>query len=73
MALVAITLPRVFSLMENGEEIRLSDPNPTWDPDAVLNYYMPLHPILANAKVQKSFIEDDAEIFKFPSTLGIKG
>jgi len=73
MALVAITLPRVFSLKENGQEIKLSDPNPTWDPDAVLNYYMPLHPILATAKALKPFIKDDAEIYEFAPTLGIKG
>jgi PRTRC genetic system protein C len=73
MSLIATTLPRVFIVKENGKETKLSDPDSTWSPELVQNYYMQQFPILANAKVQKPIIKDDEHVFEFSSSIGVKG
>lgn len=71
--LLATELERVFILKDKGQEIRLSDPEPNWTPEAVLNYYAPTYPILTTAKISPPKIEDDTEQYRFESVLGTKG
>ena len=39
--LLATQLERVFILIDNGQEIRLTDPEPKWSVEAVMNF-MPI-------------------------------
>lgn len=71
--LIATLLPRVFSFRNNGEDLKLPDPDPNWSAEAVLNHYMPLYPILATATINKPVIENDTQLVKFSSTIGTKG
>jgi len=66
-------LPRVFVHKENGQEIRLSDPNPDFSPEAVCNHYSALYAILTTAKITGPEIKKDAIEYQFVSTLGTKG
>ena len=71
--LTATIMPRVFCFRSNGQDTRLDDPDSNWTPDAVLNYYIQAHPILATATVQKPIIKDDAITIEFTPTIGTKG
>jgi len=71
--LVATTMPRVFMFKENGQDLKLDDPNKNWTADQVLNHYTPLYPILANATVKKPVTRDDRVIIEFATTIGTKG
>jgi len=71
--LLATPLERVFILNDNGQEIKLSDPEPRWSCEAVLNYYANMYPILTTAKISAPQIKDDAVHYKFESVMGTKG
>lgn len=58
--LLATQLPRVFTLIDKGQEIKLTDPNAQWSPQAVLNFYSANYPILTTAKISAPVIKDDA-------------
>ena len=73
MSLISVTIPRVFVVKEGGKETKLPDPNSTWSPELVQEYYMQQFPILTNAKVQKPFVKDDEHIYEFSSSIGTKG
>jgi PRTRC genetic system protein C len=66
-------LPRIFVHTENGQEVRLDDPNKNFSPEAVLNYYANLYAILNNAGITgPEFVGDEIE-YRFVSTIGKKG
>lgn len=67
------TLPRIFIHTIEGEEVRLSDPNPQISPEQVLSFYANTYPILTNAKLEPPEIENDELVFRLQSTLGTKG
>ncbi|WP_018675959.1 PRTRC system protein C [Riemerella columbina] len=71
--LLATELKRVFKLKDNGQEITLTDPNPQWSVDAVLNFYSNQYPILTTAKVSPPKIEEDSVQYVFESVMGTKG
>ncbi len=71
--LVAKQLDRIFLLQENGTDIRLTDPEPTWSVEAVMNFYANTYPILATAKISAPRIQDDAVQYRFESVMGTKG
>ena len=56
--LIAKQLDRVFLLKENGTDIRLTDPEPSWSVEAVMNFYANTYPILTTAKISAPRIED---------------
>jgi len=66
-------LPRVFTFEINRELVTLEDPDPSWDPEMVLNYYMPHHPILATATIHKPVTKEDKIVIQFAPTIGDKG
>ena len=66
-------LPRVFLHQENGMEVRLSDPNKQFSPEAVLNFYSGTYPVLTNAKINGPEIKRDEIQYSFVSTIGKKG
>ena len=71
--LLATQLERVFLLKENGQEIRLTDPEPKWSVEAVMNFYTNTYPILTTAKVSAPKIKDDTVQYTFESVMGTKG
>jgi PRTRC genetic system protein C len=71
--LLATQLERVFILRDKGQEIRLTDPEPKWSVEAVMNFYANTYPILTTAKVSAPVIRDDTVQYKFESVMGTKG
>lgn len=66
-------LPRAFYFTQSGDEIRLTDPNPAFSAEQVMNFYSGTYPILTAAKVEGPAIEKDEVVFRFQTTLGTKG
>lgn len=71
--LLATQLERVFILKDNGQEIKLSDPEPSWSVEAVMNHYASIYPILTTAKIAAPVIKDDTVQYRFESAMGTKG
>lgn len=71
--LLATQLERLFILEDNGQDIRLTDPEPRWSVEAVMNFYANMYPILTTAKASAPQIKDDAVEYKFESVMGTKG
>jgi PRTRC genetic system protein C len=71
--LLATQLERVFILKDKGQDIKLTDPEPRWSVEAVLNFYANTYPILTTAKISAPTIKDDAVEYKFESIMGTKG
>lgn len=71
--LLAIQLERVFILKNNGQDIKLPDPEPKWSVEAVMNFYANNYPILTTSKVSAPKIKDDAVEYIFESVMGTKG
>lgn len=71
--LLATQLERVFILKDNGQEIRLTDPEPKWSVEAVMNFYANTYPILTTAKVSAPQIRNDMVEYRFESVMGTKG
>jgi len=71
--LLATPLDRVFILKEKGQDIKLTDPEPRWSVEAVMNYYANMYPILTTAKASAPQIKDDAVEYRLESVMGTKG
>lgn len=71
--LLATQLERVFVLTDKGQEIKLTDPEPKWSVQAVLNFYSGTYPILTTSKVSAPIIKDDTVQYRFESVIGTKG
>lgn len=71
--LLATQLERVFILRDNGQKIRLTDPEPKWSVEAVMNFYANTYPILTTAKVSAPQIRNDTVEYRFESVMGTKG
>ena len=71
--LLATQLPRVFILVDREGEIPLTDPEPRWSIQAVLNFYSNTYPILTTAKVSAPQIKDDTVQYRFETVIGTKG
>lgn len=71
--LLATQLERVFILKDNGQEIRLTDPEPKWSVEAVMNFYANTYPILTTAKVSAPQIRNETVEYRFESVMGTKG
>lgn len=71
--LLATELERVFIITDKGQEVKLSDPEPKWSVEAVINFYANTYPILTTAKVSAPVIRDDTVQYTFESVMGTKG
>ena len=71
--LLATLLGRVFILNDKGQQIKLTDPEPKWSVEAVMNFYANSYPILTTAKVSAPVIRDDTIQYRFESVMGTKG
>ena len=66
-------LKRVFLHKENGQEIKLTDPNEGFTIADVQNFFAVTYPVLNNAKVTGPEVKDDELQYRFESTMGTKG
>lgn len=73
MQLIATYLERVFVFEQQGQTVRLSDPDASLSPQAVLNFYAATYPILTTARIEGPRIVDDCVQYTFTATLGTKG
>lgn len=71
--LLATQLERIFLFEDKGQEIRLTDPEPKWSVQAVLNFYSNTYPILTTAKISAPAIREDTVQYRFESVMGTKG
>ncbi|MCH5685559.1 PRTRC system protein C [Niabella sp. W65] len=71
--LLTTALERVFLFKDKDQEITLSDLDPTWSVQAVLNHYSSTYPILTTAKISAPVIKDDTVQYRFESVMGTKG
>jgi len=71
--LLTTQLERVFILNDKGQQIKLTDPEPKWSVEAVMNFYANSYPILTTAKVSAPVIRDDTVQYRFESVMGTKG
>lgn len=71
--LLATQLERIFILEDKGQDIQLTDPEPKWSVQAVLDFYSNTYPILTTAKVSAPQIKDDKVQYRFESVMGTKG
>jgi PRTRC genetic system protein C len=71
--LTATKLARVFLLTDKGQEVTLTDPDPKWSTEAVLNFYANTYPILTTATIGAPKITDSAVQYHFESVMGTKG
>lgn len=67
------SLERQFSFKDKGQDIALADPSPSFNPEAVLNFYAQTYPILTTAKIEGPEIKEDKVWYTFISTMGTKG
>ncbi|PTQ91834.1 PRTRC genetic system protein C [Mucilaginibacter yixingensis] len=66
-------LPRIFIYKENGQEIRLDDPDRNLSPEEVCDQYSALYAILTTAKIVGPEYKNDHAEYQFVTTLGTKG
>lgn len=71
--LLTLDRPRVFILKENGQDVRLTDPEPRWSVQAVMNFFANRYPILITAKASAPQIKDEVIEYRFESVMGTKG
>lgn len=71
--LLTTHLERVFVLKDKGQDVLLTDPEPRWSVEAVLNFYANTYPILTTAKISAPLIKDDTVEYRFESVMGTKG
>jgi PRTRC genetic system protein C len=71
--LVATTTSKSVYLKEKEHEIRLDDPEPKWNLQAVLNFYSNNYPALTTAKISRPTIVDDIVEYRFETVIGTKG
>jgi len=60
-------------MKEKGNDIALSDPDPRWSVDAVMNFYANSYPTLTTAKTIGPEIKNDTVEYRFETTMGTKG
>jgi len=66
-------IERVFEYKDRDTVLELTDPNPDWDPQTVMNFYANTYPMLTTAKIGPSQLKDDKLYFKMESVMGTKG
>ncbi|WP_412468796.1 PRTRC system protein C [Pedobacter sp. KLB.chiD] len=71
--LLATQLERVFIFKDKGQDIKLTDPEPHWTVQAVMNFYANIYPILTTCKISGPVIKEDQVQYRFESVMGTKG
>ena len=67
-------LERTFLVSRSaGDNITLTDPDPTWTPEQVKDFYMNTHPELTNASIHGPDVTSSGIKFTFKTSVGDKG
>jgi len=66
-------LPRIFVLKGKEQDIRLSDPSGSFNPEQVMDFYSGTYPILTTARIEGPEITGDEIQYRFITKLGTKG
>ena len=66
-------LSRIFLHKENGQEVRLADPDNTFTATEVQHFYANTYPILTTAKIRGPEILNDEVVYHFETSMGTKG
>jgi len=73
---VIVNNTRTFHYVEQGETevVELTDPNPDFSVEEVLNFYTTAYPTLTTATIMPPKVTTDGRIsYTFASTVGTKG
>lgn len=73
MALQINAVKRVFRFKRSNKVLELDDPDNTFSPNEVMDFYSMNYPELTTATVQGPEIENDQVIYEFTTTIGVKG
>lgn len=73
MALEINNLKRIFLFKQNGTDLRLDDPNPSFSPDEVMAFYANQYPSLTTATVMEKSVNGDTQEYEFTDVVGTKG
>lgn len=73
MALEIKGLQRVFKFKKDSVELVLDDPNSELSVNEVMDFYSMTYPVLTTAMVHGPEWEDDKAVYRFKTTIGVKG
>lgn len=66
-------LQREFKFRQDGQDIVLTDPDPSRSPEQVMMLYAGQYPFLTTATVHGPVTEGDKVAYEFKTVLGTKG
>lgn len=66
-------LKRVFVYKKDGQSLKLNDPDPTIDPQGVLDFYSNLYPELTTGRVGGAEFKGNTVLYEFSASFGAKG
>lgn len=73
MALETLNLEREFRFDKNGTTVRLSDPNPEFSTNEVLQFYSGQYPELTTATLDGPKTDGNKAVYSVKTTVGTKG
>lgn len=73
MALEIKGLQRIFKMKKNSIEMELADPDSNMSPSEVMDFYSMTYPELTTATVHGPEWEEDKAVYRFKTTIGVKG
>jgi len=73
MPLEVTNLKRSFSFKKDGKFIILTDPNPDFSVQEVMQFHSTQHPELTTCTIDGPKVEGDSQVFEFKTTVGTKG
>ena len=66
-------LQRIFKFRKDSKELVLSDPNSSLSVNEVMDFYSMTYPELTTATVHGPEWEEDKAVYRFKTTIGVKG
>ena len=73
MALEIKGLQRIFKFKKDSKELVLSDPDSSLSVNEVMDFYSMTYPELTTATVHGPEWEEDKAVYRFKTTIGVKG
>ena len=73
MALEIKGLQRIFKFKKDSKELVLSDPDSSLSVNEVMDFYSLTYPELTTATVHGPEWEEDKAVYRFKTTIGVKG
>ena len=66
-------LQRIFKFKKDSKELVLSDPDSSLSVNEVMDFYSMTYPELTTATVHGPEWEEDKAVYRFKTTIGVKG